>query len=134
MSEEANRVNQQAERDLKNYTPEATAQAKIKKRTVSQMIDNQNYSLNQKDEEVDLKPALAMIKEATGLSDFKEILQKMERHSETISSLTQLQQTLQVKLMNLFSKRDNLTTQISGADSELQLEDFDALEREVSQI
>jgi hypothetical protein len=40
MSEEANRVNQQAERDLKNYTPEATAQAKIKKRTVSQMIDN----------------------------------------------------------------------------------------------
>ena len=134
MSEEANRVNQQAERDLKNYTPEATAQAKIKKRTVSQMIDNQNYSLNQKDEEVDLKPALAMIKEATGLSDFKEILQKMERHSETISSLTQLQKTLQVKLMNLFSKRDNLTAQISGADSELQLEDFDALEREVSQI
>lgn len=35
-----------------------------------------------------MKPALAMIKKATGLSDFKEILQKMERHSETISSLT----------------------------------------------
>ena len=58
----------------------------------------------------------------------------MERHSETISSLTQMQQTLQVKLMNLFSKRDNLNSQLSGADSELQLEDFDTLEREVSQI
>ena len=48
-----------------------------------------------------MKPALAMIKEATGLTDFKEILQKMERHSETISSLTQMQQTLQVKLMKV---------------------------------
>ena len=56
-----------------------------------------------------MKPALAMFKDATGLTDFKEILQKMERHSETISSLTQMQQTLQVKLMNLFSKRDYLT-------------------------
>lgn len=52
------------------------------------MIENQNYPSNQPDEQVDMKPALALIKEATGLTDFKEILQKMERHSETISSLT----------------------------------------------
>ena len=83
------------------------------------MIENSNYNLNQPEQEVDLKPALAMIKEATGLTDFKEVLNKMERHSETLSSLTQMQQSLQVKLMNLFSKRDHLTSQLSGGDSEL---------------
>ena len=132
MSQEAQRVQQQAEKDLRNFTPEALSQKDTKKQTVSQMIEHQNYKLEPSEKEVDMKPALAMIKEATGLTDFKEILQKMERHSETISSLTQMQQTLQVKLMNLFSKRDYLTAQLSGADSELQMEDFDALEREVN--
>ena len=52
------------------------------------MLENSNYEFQTKNEDVDIKPALALIKEATGYGDFKEILNKMERHSETTSSLT----------------------------------------------
>ena len=36
--------------------------------------------------------------------------------------------------MNLFSKRDSLTSQLSVGDSEFLLEDFDSLEREVTSM
>ena len=41
-----------------------------------------------------MKPALNKIKEATGLESFAEIVAKMERHSETIQSLTDMQKSL----------------------------------------
>lgn len=48
------------------------------------MNDFEKLTLDLNKENKEIKPALALIKEATGLTDFKEILQKMERHSETI--------------------------------------------------
>ena len=51
---------------------------------------------------------MKVIKEATGLTDFKDILTKMERHSQTINHLSEMQKSLQIKLMNLYSKRDVL--------------------------
>lgn len=58
----------------------------------------------------------------------------MERHTQTITQLSEMQKTLQVKLMNLITKRDNLLKQIDGNESEMDKENYDQLEREVTLI
>ena len=57
----------------------------------------------------------------------------MERHSETISTLSDMQKSLQQKLLNLYSKRDMLSRQV-GSSANLDSMDYDKLEREVYNI
>lgn len=45
-----------------------------------------------------------------------------------------MQKSLQIKLMNLYTKRDSLQKQISGTSTELDKEEYDQLEREVYKI
>ena len=94
MSKEAKIAKNQAERELENFKPSPVT----KQRHVAASIDvvdvshklqkNGQDTFDQDDQ--DLKPALKVIKEATGLTDLKEILQKMERHSSTITQLTEM--------------------------------------------
>ena len=75
MSKEAQKAQQQAEKDYQNFKVEPVSK-KLKKEEIIQPVVKQD-----KTEDVDLKPALKAIKDATGLSDIKEILLKIERHS-----------------------------------------------------
>jgi len=59
-------------------------------------------------EEAEIKAALQQIKEATGISELKDILNKMERHQATISQLQEMQKSLQHKYLQHMGKRDNL--------------------------
>jgi hypothetical protein len=40
--------------------------------------------------EVDIKPAMREIKKATGITELKDVLLKMERHSQTMQQLTDI--------------------------------------------
>ena len=42
-------------------------------------------------DDIDIKPAMKEIKKATGITDIKDVLSKMERHSQTMQSLADVQ-------------------------------------------
>ena len=83
-------------------------------------------------ESAEVRQILKLVRDATGVSDAKEVVKKMERYSTTVSQLQEMQKSLQVKLLGLFSKRDDLQKQLEGTQSEGDKEQYDKLDQEVT--
>ena len=62
----------------------------------------------------ELKQAMRKIEHHTGVSSFEEVCAKMERYAETSQNLSDMQKSLQNKLIDLYQKRDNLKRQVAG--------------------
>lgn len=58
----------------------------------------------------------------------------MERHSHVCQQLTEMQKTLQLKLMGLYTRRDSLHQSIEGSAAELDKEEYEQLERQVHKL
>lgn len=51
------------------------------------------------------------------MSQLEEVIEKIKKHPETATTLKDMQKSLQSKLLTLYSKRDNLVTQIEDCQS-----------------
>jgi|LauGreDrversion4_2_1035121.scaffolds.fasta_scaffold1088558_1 hypothetical protein len=58
----------------------------------------------------------------------------MERQSHVCQQLTEMQKTLQLKLMGLYTRRDSLHKSIQGSAAELDKEEYELLERQVHKL
>ena len=78
------------------YNFKTSAKSKAVKAKSGSTISSSNIDSSQGSQSVaayldpELKPVLAYVKEETGMTNFEEIVSKMERHSETISTLKDL--------------------------------------------
>lgn len=94
IAEEAKRAKSEVEDDCYNF--KTSAKSKAVKAKSGSTISSSNIDSSQGSQSVaaylypELKPVLAYVKEETGMTNFEEIVSKMERHSETISTLKDL--------------------------------------------
>ena len=63
------------------------------------------------DEQKRVKQLTLKLEEATGLDNFKAVVEKAERYQETKDTLNELRRNSQQKLLQLYQKRDQLSEQ-----------------------
>lgn len=108
MNKEASVANSQAQKDLTSFKPEKAPKPVKEDQNQSQSSSRSTAPSVNPSEEAEVSKALKVIREATGLSDFKEILAKMERHQATMSQLSDMQKQLQQKYLQHQNKKDAL--------------------------
>lgn len=65
-------------------------------------------------EQVDIRPAMKLITEETGVQYFVEVLQKMERYSGTMQRLENLKMSLETQLQDLVIGAYNLKRELTA--------------------
>ena len=65
-------------------------------------------------EQVDIRPAMKLITEETGVQNFVEVLQKMERYSGTMQQLDNLKMSLEGRLEDLVMRAYNLQRELTA--------------------